>query len=328
MPLRATVIIAATAAAIGLMGPGTADAAGQWPFEVMVTPGGYEDSYFAVTATDGKGGFAGFVSIYGSTETDLLVWTGSRVDVVRNPLECTDVRAVDEDSAGEIAVTAKDCLYSGGQVYLYDRLGFHHLGTLGPYGAAVAVAMNPNGDVLGQVSAGGEGYPDAAVVWRHGVVDPVLIPYTRPGQYPVDIDIDGSVLFKTDAGAAIWRNGKLTSLAKPRGLDHIDVHAIRRGIVVGSASHADSTGRTAFWWPTPGTPMMLTGAKEAVDINSSGLIVGDLMTWQKGKPAGTLQAPYEGPASATKVGDDGVVIGKMETFYNIVLPVTWVNASR
>ena len=117
----------------------------------------------------------------------------------------------------------------------------------------------------------------------------------------------------------------MTTLAKPPSLDHLHVHAIKRGVVVGSASLADYTSLTAYWWPTPGTPMALTGATEATDINASGLVVGGLMTWQKGKPAGALPASYDGCA-AHAVGPDGTVLGSCEPDYRTTIPAKWVNA--
>lgn len=329
MPLRATVVVAAVAAAIGIAGPGTAGAAGGWQLEDVAIPGGYPGAYFSIATTDGKGNFAGSVYIAeAGTETDLTVWTGDRVSVVRNPLECTTVRPVDQNSSGLIAVTANDCWYSGGQAYTYDGNGFRSLATPGGYGAAAAVAISPNGDVLGRVWDSANGEPDAAVLWRPGVEAPELIPYTLPGQYPVDLDDDGTVLFQTETGAAIRRGGTTTSLAKPASFEYLHVYAIRRGIVVGSASHEEYNGVTAFWWPTPGTPMVLTGATEARDINASGLVVGGLMTWKNGRPAGALPDPYEGSGGAYKVGDDGTVLGSFEPDYRTTVPAKWVNASR
>lgn len=325
MPLRATIVMAAVAAAVGLAGPGTADAAAGWQVKYMPIPGGYEGGYFSVNTTDGKGSFAGTAYlINGTGETDLVLWEGARTTVVRNPGFCTDVYPRDQNPSGLIAVTAVGCAdVDSDRAYTYDGSGFHKLASP-DYQHVAAVAVNPAGDVLGMGWTTDQTHPEATLVWRHGVATPQVIANTQPGMYPVDIDDDGTVLFS----AFVWRNGTATALTVPAGFDQVHAQAIRRGVVVGGATVGEYDNPAAYWWPTPTTPKTLPGATTATDINASGLVVGDLMTWKNGVSAGALPNPNEGLANAFFVGDDGTVVGSVDPDYRTTIPVKWVNASR
>jgi hypothetical protein len=329
MPMRATILVAAVAAAVDLAGPGTASAAAGWQVSYMPIPGGYEGGYFSVLTTDGKGDYAGTAYlINGTAETDLVVWEGARTTVVRNPGFCTDVYPKDQNPSGLIAVTAYGCAdVDGYRAYTYDGGGFHQLPAPEGYQATTAIAVNLSGDVLGRAWNSTSGAPDITVLWRHGVPTPVVIADTMTSQTPVDLDDDGAVLFDSEEGAAILRGTTLVRLTKPAGFDHIYPSAIRNGVVVGTAVVAEPQRSAAYWWPTPTTPKALTGATTATDINASGLVVGDLMTWRNGVSAGLLPNPNEGLASASFVGDDGTVVGSVDPDYRTTIPVKWVNAS-
>ena len=330
MPLRATILVAAAAAAVGLAGPGTAAAAAGWQVSYMPIPDGYDGAYFSVLTTDGKGDYAGTAFLVnGTTETDLVVWEGARTTVLRNPGFCTDVYPKDQNPSGLIAVTASGCAdVDSNRAYTYDGGGFHRLPAPDGYQATSAIAVNPSGDVLGRAWNSIAGEPDVTVLWRHGVATPVVIADTMASQTPIDLDDDGTVLFSGEDGAAILRGSTMIPLTTPAGFERVYPSAIRKGIVVGSAVVAEPQRSAAYWWPTPTTPKALPGATQATDINASGLVVGDLMTWRNGASTGAL--PVTGDevlSAAVAVGDDGTVVGADNPDYRTTIPVKWVNTS-
>jgi hypothetical protein len=328
MTLRTTIVLAAAAIAVGLIGPGTAAAAAGWQQKDLPIPSGYEGGYFSVSTTDGKGDFAG--SLYqadGVIEDDMVLWTAGGATVVRSPAHCLHTWPVDENPSGRIAITASGCTY-GDQAFAYDRGGFHEL-TSPDYTHVSAIAVNPAGDVLGNGWTTDPNQPEATLVWPHGTTSaPTVIPNTEPGMKAVDIDDDGAVLFQLANHPAVLRGTNLIPYAAPSSYDIGEATAIRHGVVVGRAYQADYTGSAAFWWPAATSPKALPGATQATDINASGLVVGEEMTWKNGKSAGALPNPYGGTGNARAVGDDGTVVGSIDPDYRTTIPVIWVNASR
>ncbi len=307
MPWRSTVISSAVILAACLMGAGHADAAVGWQASVLPLPDGWRGGW--AVGTDGKGEYSGTYVDGNDGSSKVVIWRGGDPIVVNPPAGCIDVGTVGENASRVIVVEASGCgagadwaayTYSGGQ--------YHPLARVGAYPDTYPTAINQRGDVLGQ--AGPRAEPEVTVVWRPSA-EPMVIPDTIEGQTPVDIDDDGTVLFGTDEGPYLWRNGTMTKLPVPAGRTARG-SAIRGGVVVGSVAWEGEEDTNAYWWPTIGIPGLLPGGERANDINATGLAAGELMTWQNGGPDGSLPIPpgYDSVGHRT-VGDDDSVVGSV-----------------
>lgn len=307
MTWRRSAIISTIIVAAGLVGAGQANAAAGWQPTVLPLPDNWRGGW--AVGTDGKGEYSGTYVDGDTGLSKVLIWRGGPPTVVNPPSGCDDVAARGENAARVIAVEASGCgdgadwgayTYSGGQ--------YHRLPLPAGYPDSFTTAINQRGDVLGQ--AGPRAEPEVTVVWRPAA-QPVVIPDTVGGQTPVDIDDDGTILFQTDTGPYLWRDGTMTKLPVPA--DHeARGTAIRGGVVVGQINRVGETDTGAYSWPTPTTQRVLPGGETCADINATGLAAGEFMTWQDGAPTGTLPIPpgYDS-AGVDSVGDDGSIVGSV-----------------
>jgi hypothetical protein len=309
MPWRATIVTSAVILAAGLVGAGRADAATGWQVTVLPLPDGWRGGW--AVGTDGKGEYSGTYFDGDDGLSKVVIWRGGRPTVVNAPAGCTGAESRDENASRVILVEASGCGENADwTAYTYGGGAYHELARPNGYPDAFPTAINQRGDVLGQVGPHAE--TEATVVWPAGA-EPVVIPDTIAGQTPADIDDDGTVLFNTDSGPYLWRDGTMTKVPLPTGRK-ATAGAIRGGVIVGSIAWEIAEDDTnAYWWHAPFEQgQVLPGGKRAFDINASGLAVGELMTWQNGGPNGSLPIPpgYDSD-SHNAVGDDGSVIGSV-----------------
>jgi hypothetical protein len=325
MAWRTVALTSAIIAAAGLLGAGQAAAAAGWQPTVLPLPDGWRGGW--VIGTDGKGEYSGTYVDGNDGSLNVVIWRGGQPTVVNPPAGCLDAETVDENASRVIAVAARGCGEDSHTVaYTYRGGAYQELPRPGGSADSHLTAVNTRGDVLGQLGTRAE--PEVTVVWPASG-EPVVIPDTIDGQTPTDIDDDGTILFHTDTGPYLWRDGTMTALTVPSNFDAAFAQAIRGGVVVGGATRPgeEYENAAAYWWPEPTSPDRLFGGRAPRDINASGLAAGVMMTWQNGGPDGTLPIPpgYD-TADVTTVGDDGSVLGSVglqDTDRPFDLPAVW-----
>jgi len=312
---RSTLAVsAAVVVATGLAAPAVATAeAAEWQATVLPLPAGYPDGLAWLTGTDGNGHYSG--TLQHSSEMSVLLYNGSEPVVAGAPDGCSGAQVSDENSSGLVVGSAYNCdvsIYDQG--FVYQDGTFTLLTPPGQYTMAWVLDVNDRGEIVGHVMAPDTTTPAATAVWSPFAAEPIVIPFTLEGQYAVDIDDDGTVLFSSDEGPAIWRDGELTMLPVPNGYRSTMAFAMAGGHVVGSAISSTTAAQVSLYWPTPAsTPQVLSGPGQAYMVNRSGLAVADYpaTTWDNGVPAGALPVPEGfGGVQADGVGDDGTILGE------------------
>lgn len=306
---------AAIVVATGLAAPAVARAeTGGWQATVLPLPTGYPDGLVWLNGTDAKGHYSGTLQHSGG-RLAVVLYNGDQPVVAGAPDGCDTANASDENSSGVVVGTAYNCessIYD--QAFVYQNGTFSLLTPPGDYSSAQVLHINDRGDILAEVSAPDTTTQPATVVWSPIAAEPIIIQDRLEGQYAVDIDDDGTVLFTSEEGPAIWRGGELTMLPVPDEYTGTMVFALAGGHVVGSAISTITAGEVSLYWPTPAsTPQVLPGPGHAYNVNRSGLAVGNYpaTTWQDGVPAGALPVP-EGfsDVHTDGIGDDGTVLGE------------------
>src|ERR1700741_3664036 len=205
MAWRAGVLTSSVIAASALLGAGQAVAAAGWQPTVLPLPDGWRGGW--VIGTDGKGEDSGTYGDGDDGSLNVVMWRGGQATVVNPPADCFGAGTVDENGSRVIAVSASGCGEGSHFVaYTYRGGAYQELPRPGGYSDSYLTAVNARGDVLGQLGPRAE--PEATVVWRASG-EPVVIPDTIDGQSPVDIGDDGTVLFHTDTGPYLWRDGTM-----------------------------------------------------------------------------------------------------------------------
>lgn len=328
MPLRAT-FIAATAVVVtaGLAAPVVARAeAAEWQATVLPLPKKYPDGQVQLTGTDGNGHYSGTLRRSGG-HLSVVLYDGDKPVVAGAPHGCAGALASDENASGLVVGTTYNCeetIYE--QAFVYQGGTFSLVTPPGDYFMAWGVAVNDLGTILAEVSAPDTTTPTATAVLSPVAAGPVVIQYTLERQRPVDIDDDGTVLFTSDEGPAVWKDGELTMLPVPDGYTGTMAFAMAGGNVVGSATSATTGEEVSLYWPkVTSAPQVLPGPGRANDVNRHGLAVGNFpaTTWQDGVPAGALPTPKGlSFVSVAGVGDDGTVFGAGGTVVSGT-PVIW-----
>ena len=307
----AAVIVVAT----GLAAPAVAQAeTAEWQATVLPLPTGYPDGLVWLRGTDGNGHYSGTLQHSGG-RLAVVLYDGDQPVVAGAPHGCDSALVSDENSSGLVVGTAYNCessIYD--QAFVYQNGTFSLLTPPGEYSQAQVLGVNDRGEILAEVSAPDTTMDPATVVWSPFAAAPVVIQDTLEGQYAVDIDHDGTVLFTSRDGPAIWRDGVVTMLPLPDVYTGTMVFGMGGGHVVGSAISTITAEEVSLYWPKlTSTPQELPGPGWAYNVNRSGLAVGKdpATTWQDGVPAGALPVP-EGfsDVQADGVGDDGTVLGQ------------------
>jgi hypothetical protein len=327
VPWRATFITAAVVVATGLAAPVVARAeVAEWQATVLPLPTEYPDGQVQLTGTDGNGHYSGTLRHPGG-DLSVVLYDGDRPVVAGAPRGCSGAYVSDENASGLVVGTAYNCeesIYE--QAFVYQRGTFSLVTLPRGYSMAWSIAVNDRGAILAEVSAPDTTTPTATAVLSPVAAAPVVIQYTLEGQRPVDID-DGTVLFGSDAGPIIWKDGELTKLPVPDGYTGATVYARAGGHVVGSATSAATAEEVSLYWPkVTSVPRVLPGPGRPTDVNRSGLAVGNFpaTTWQDGVPAGDLPRPKGLPyVSVVGVGGDGTVFGEGDTGAAPGIPVIW-----
>lgn len=305
---------AAIVVAVGFVAPGVAGAeAAEWRATVLPLPKGYPDARVWLTETDGNGHYSGTLQHDG--RLSVVLYNGDRPRVAGVPDGCESAIVSDENSSRLIVGTAYNCEHTiYDQAFVYQNGTFELLTPPAEYTMAWGGGVNDRGDILAEVLAPDTTARDATAVWSPFAAEPIVIQHTLEGQYAADIDDDGTVLFTSQEGPAIWRDGELTMLPVLDGYTGTEVYAMSAGHVVGSATSAATAEQVSLYWSTPAsTPRVLPGPGSVTDVNSSGLAVGNnpATTWQDGVPAGALPVPKALQAvHVEEVGDDGTVLGE------------------
>lgn len=328
MPWRATFTAAAAiVVAAGVAAPVVARAdAAEWQATVLPLPEEYPGGQVQLIGTDGNGDYSGTLRLPGG-DLSVVLYDGDEPVVAGAPHGCSGAYVSDENASGLVVGTTYNCeetIYD--QVFVYRGGTFSLVTPPGDYSMAWAVAVNDLGAILAEVSAPDTTTPTAAAVLSPVAAGPVVIQYTLERQRPVDIDDDGTVLFNSDEGPVVWKDGELTKLPVPDGYRDTVVSAMVGGNVVGYATSAGTGEEVSLHWPkVTSAPRVLPGPGQVSDVNRYGLAVGNhpAATWQDGVPAGALPTPPGlSFVSVAGVGDDGTVFGAGGTVVSGT-PVIW-----
>lgn len=298
----ASLCIVAPAAAETDPAPGTCD----WQARVLDKSLGLS----TVTGSNGRGSFSGTTS---AGQVATLLDDG----VVRvHPLPAGYDRATAEDQnwSDTIAGTASDASGYGERAFTLQDDTYRFLPLPDGYFSSRATAINNRGDVAGVVlNGGGDTF---AAIWLSGqapvVVDPDM------WSTVADIDDDGSVLVNGNRGARVWKDGVLTRLSAPAGLESQEGRGIKAGKIVGHAGYRFSS--SPFIWDTPtDPPRAITGGWRVWSINRAGLIAGQAGGHPGGPPAVWFASnpsshevlpvpPGYDPLEVNHVSDDGQLV--------------------
>ncbi|SEF36083.1 hypothetical protein SAMN05421837_109240 [Amycolatopsis pretoriensis] len=298
--------------ALGLLGSGqTASAATEaactWKPTVLAAGTSVSAQ---VTATDDKGGFAGWTRPAGSAGTRAAAWTGggyTDLGVARamNP------RVTAENRAGAVAGTARTSI-SG---YVVEKAFKSSGGGLvelplpasGGYARSDAVGITDSGDVIGTV-AKQDGTGRIAARWPATQPDSVTLLPGAPssGVGPVAVDTDGTIVLNS---SDLWRDGTLTHLGTLPGLEFKWPEAIKNGRVVGYGVYNGKN--VGVYWDQqhaahvlPKSSYNLSTANPGFSINAAGLITGRIDNANGGNDsAGTGYGVWNQGTFVAKFGD-------------------------
>ncbi|MGC4868258.1 hypothetical protein ACLQ3B_22820 [Micromonospora sp. DT53] len=201
-----------------------------------------------------------------------------------------------------------------------------------PVGGPVAVAyrVDPTGrHIVGDIGTGQE---DGRVVrWTDG--RPVVLP--AAAEHAGAVNASGQVVGTNGDGAGwLYRDGKLRSLATPRGYDAVLVHAVNgRGDIVGTARRADDSHQAVLWSTDQPQKYRLVGqpGSSATAITEDGTIVGTVgdrpYRWTPQGVGAALAVPDGYPRASVESAHGewavGMVPGGRQNGGVQMLPVRW-----
>ncbi len=271
-----------------------------------------------VTATDGRGNFAGWALPAGQSGATAraAAWTnGTYTDLGTAGTNGAAVTA--ENRSGAVAGTALRTIFGTGIVI--EKAFKSSGGTLvqlpfptssqlpAGYTRSAAVGITDSGDVIGVVRKQ-DGSGLTAVRWPADRPATVTLLTGAPssGLGPVAVDTDGSILLNS---SEIWRDGTLTRLGTLPGLEYAWPDAIRNGHVVGyGVYHGKNVG--VYWDQQhaahilPKSSYNLSNTNPQFSVNSSGLITGRLDEANGGNDlAGTGYGLWDRGTFVAKFGD-------------------------
>jgi hypothetical protein len=312
--LRAGAWVAVAVMTTTTLGAAPAGAVPGWQATLLPLPVGHPEASGFLTGTDGKGGYSG--NFYIDEGMQVITWRDGKPSLRGTPAGYDWPSVDDQNSAGTVLVTATDTTTGGYGMFTLDDGGYRPVAPPIGYTSAGAVAINSRGDILGTAWKD-DSTKFVTVLWPVLGVGPMVIP-DETGEYPVDLDDDGTILFTSDGHASVWRNGQADKLAIPAGFDAISGSKIRNGAIVGYARGSAVAG---ILWSTPGDPKPLEASGSAQAINASGLIAGELppdlgsaygppAAWHNTTFLGKLPMPdgFE-RGHVYAVGDDGAITG-------------------
>ncbi len=317
--VRAGVLLAATTIGMTALGAVPASAAeGHWEATFLTLPAGSELSRGFVTGADGHGGYAGAFPI-GDT-SQIVTWKNGVPTVHGVPAGYEWAMAWDQNGSGTVVGDASDYDTGEARPFVLDANGFRVLPVPAGFSYVYGVAVNDQGDVVGNAHKKDDPGGTRAVLWRAAATSsgPELLP---AGLLATDIDHDGTVLLsRIHSGGFVWKNGVLTEVTAPAGHESVSVSAINGGRIVGSAYDPAIQDSQAFVWSTPTTAEALPGGVYGVELNSHGLTTGlepapepimnRSVTWRGTERAGALPTPEGfGRAQGGVVSDDGTIAG-------------------
>ncbi|MFB9686277.1 hypothetical protein [Amycolatopsis plumensis] len=269
-----------------------------------------------VTATDGRGGFAGWAlptDRLGETVRAAAWRNGTYTDLGTAGTNGAGVTA--ENRSGAVAGTAfrsitgvvieKAFKSSGGTLV---QLPFPTSSQLpAGYTRSAAVGITDSGDVIGVVRKQ-DGSGVIAVRWAADRPDAVTLLTGAPssGIGPVAVDSDGSILLNS---SEIWRDGTLIRLGTLPGLKYAWPEAIKNGHVVGYGVYNGKS--VGVYWDQqhaahvlPNSSYNLSNGNPQFSVNASGLITGRLDEANGGNDlAGTGYGLWDRGTFVAKFGD-------------------------
>ncbi|MEV6642323.1 hypothetical protein [Amycolatopsis sp. NPDC051371] len=270
-----------------------------------------------VTATDGKGNFAGWAlptDAFGETRR-AASWTGGTyADLGTAGTNGAAVAA--ENRSGVVAGTANYSIFGAG--FLFERAFKSSGGTLiqlplptssqlpAGYTRSAAIGITGSGDVIGVVRKQ-NGSGQIAVRWAADQPGTVTLLTGLPaGIGLAAVDADGSIVLNS---GDIWRDGTLTHLGTLPGLENAWPEAIKDGRVVGYGVYNGK--KVGVYWDQqhaahvlPKSSYNLSNGNPGFSINSSGLITGRLDEANGGNDAaGTGYGVWNQGTFVSKFGD-------------------------
>ena len=243
-----------------------------------------------VTATDGRGNFAGWAlptDQFGDTVRAAARTNGTYTDLGTAGTSGAGVTA--ENRSGALAGTAFRTIFGTGLVI--EKAFKSSGGTLvqlpfptssqlpAGYTRSAAVGITDSGDVIGVVRKQ-DGSGLTAVRWPADRPDTVTLLTGAPssGIGPIGVDSDGSILLNS---SEIWRDGTLTRLGTLPGLKYAWPDAIKNGHVVGYGVYNGKN--VGVYWDQqhaahilPNSSYNLSNTNPHISVNASGLITGRL----------------------------------------------------
>ncbi|GGK76252.1 hypothetical protein Ppa06_39590 [Planomonospora parontospora subsp. parontospora] len=299
-----------------------------WRSSALSVPAGETGE---VTATDGAGGFAGVARANGVTN-HVVAWKDGKYTDYGRIESIYHSKVNDESRSGTVVGTAAFSAFGSSASRAFRSTGgrLEVLPIPSGYSMAGAVAVNDAGDVTGYVWKSGAN--NTAVRWpadRPGTV--VVLPGLTPGYpytRPIAVDEDGSMLVETTQyDVAIWRDGVVTPLEIPPGVQYPQGVDLSNGRAVGYGTYADGTP-VGLYWDQQGTGHVLPNSSHHISngnplftINRDGLIIGRIDEAHGGDDsAGTGYGVWSQGAWVStfgdlrtdfpvKLGDDGTVGG-------------------
>lgn len=271
--VAATALAAATAAT-----PAVADTQ-HWVVSALPTPPGLSQGY--VTASDGHGGYAGLMET--ATGYSVVTWSNGRAVDHGTPAGEDFPSVLGESSNGTVLVAAGSATTTEVKLYTLDATGYHPVST-GLYTDVQTATIGPRGDMA--VLAGNPAEPQSTVVlyWSpFGPAGPRPLAGALRNSSPLGIDDDGTVLLTDDTSPYLVRDGVARRLTVPANYKYPAAHAIRNGIVVGSAVPTDAPGPVGMVWTSSVATPLEKGA-EAYGVNANGRVAG--AEFQLAVPAG------------------------------------------
>ncbi|SDY73853.1 hypothetical protein SAMN05421504_106566 [Amycolatopsis xylanica] len=316
--VRTGVVLAAVIAgtAAGTVTAGATTEAG-WQPTFLPMPRGHANATGFLAGADGKGGYAGHFSIDGTSK--VVTWQNGIPTVRGVPAGYDFATVADQNYAGTVV---GDALTDDGHVggFTLDANGFHELPVPEGYTGVSAVAIANNGLVLGWLYHA-DPARSATIIYPPTQGEPTILPPTRRGEFPADIDSGGEVLFNSDEGAFVWSSNGIEEIVTPPGHSTPHVNAIQNSQVVGTAAALSEPGSHGFLWRAGPTrePEQLAGSGSATGHSGTNVIIGSRYSaepygapavWTGGEPASGLLLPRGFTKGlATAVTRDNVVAG-------------------
>lgn len=298
------VLVGALVLSAGVVAPATAHAdpvlCDRWTESELPAPEGLSSSSVVAVA----GGFAvGGGAFRWGTGSSILIWKDRQL-VDQLSFGKRAPHATDVNSSGVVILNAAGG-FSGAS--RYQAGGYTALkGWQGEY-EVTAVDVNERGDVLGE----SRGKP---VLWPAGSGDPQLVPGTDESWSAIGLADDGTVLAATTTG--VYWLGASGPVQLSGGTD-VEVRGMSDFYVVGRS------GSEYVRWDRQGQASAgLTGAVDALDVNSHGQVLGTVNNnTTRGLP-GVWHDPEQRSAwvnSSSYLGvisDEGALYGTADSWNN------------